>query len=68
MDYCDVTLEDDFQMTDFNDCVTTGTRWTIIYKFCFAISLIFTINALIMTVGTWNYQARMLGSCLFGLT
>ena len=58
-DYCD-DRED--------DCYENGTRWLIVYKLCFAVTLIFTINACIMTLGAWSYPARMLGSCLFGLT
>lgn len=51
-----------------NDCVKTGTRWTIVYKLGFAVVLILTVNACIMTLGTWSYPARMLGGCLFTLT
>ena len=61
IDYCNSNdREDDF-------CADTGTRWSIVYKLCFSVTLIFTINACIMTLGAWSYPARMLGSCLFGL-
>ena len=69
LDYCDIDTGSGIQI-DFNEyeCVRTGTRWTIVYKLCFAVALIFTFNGCIMTIGAWNYQARMLGSCLFTLT
>ena len=71
LDYCDIDTDTDIQNVDIDDasdCVRTGTRWLIVYKLCFAVTLLFTINACIMTLGAWSYPARMLGSCLFGLT
>ena len=71
LDYCDLepnTKLTDMDLDDSVDCIRTGTRWLIVYKLCFAVTLIFTINALIMIVGAWSYHARMCGSCIFSLT
>ena len=69
LDYCDIksTNIKNLELDDVYDCLRTGTRWLIVYKLCFAVTLIFTINACVMMLGAWSYPARMLGSCLFGL-
>ena len=72
IDYCDIQAgpyETAIGYYDLdNDCAYTGTRWTIVYKLGFAVALIFTANACIMTLGAWSYPARMLGTCIFTLT
>ena len=62
-DYCDFTYGTSIDWD--NDCLEQGIRWSVAYKFCFALCLVYLLSSVVLIGGAWNYHARVLGGCTF---
>ena len=63
-DYCDFSTSSS-TVDRNNDCLEKGIRWSVAYKFCFTICLIYMFASLILIAGAWNYHSRVFGGCTF---
>ena len=61
--YCDFNAGSDIDWN--NECVTKGIRWSVAYKLCFALCLVYLFASLILIAGAWNYNSRVFGGCTF---
>ena len=62
-DYCDIWNGSEIDWD--NECVEKGIRWSVAYKFCFALCLIYLLASVVLMGGAWNYHSRVLGGCTF---
>ena len=49
-----------------DDCMETretGSRWSVIYTLGAITCLLIALNSVILAVGTYNYQSRLIGGC-----
>ena len=60
-------LLDDYAEHCDDDCLKTGNRWTIVYKFSAVLFLLFVLNSVMLFSGTFYFRARCIGNCMFCL-
>ena len=62
-DYCDFKYGSTIDWD--NDCLEKGIRWSVAYKLCFTLSLIYLFASMVLIGGAWKYHARVFGGCAF---